>query len=104
MTDYTPAARNLPDAGSMLSITGDHLEITAVKQSWSGSSLIVRIHNFGKEETVGQLTLTYPGCQIAKVYKTDLDENRTGEVANVGNSVVFALRGAGLQTFEIVME
>ena len=104
MTDYVPAARNLPDTGAMLSITGEHLEITAVKQGWKEQSLIVRVHNYGEDESLGRLTLTYPGCQIKTVYKTDLDENRTGEIANVGNSVVFALRGAGLQTFEITME
>ena len=94
----------LPDTGAMLSITGEHLEITAVKQGWKEQSLIVRVHNYGEDESLGRLTLTYPGCQIKTVYKTDLDENRTGEIANVGNSVVFALRGAGLQTFEITME
>ena len=104
MTDYVPAARNLPDTGAILSITGEHLEITAVKQGWKEQSLIVRVHNYGEDESLGRLTLTYPGCQIKTVYKTDLDENRTGEIANVGNSVVFALRGAGLQTFEITME
>lgn len=104
MTDYVPAERNLPDAGSALALSGDHLEITAVKQSYRGNSLIVRVHNYGDDESLGRLTLTYPGCHVAAVYKTDLDENRTGDVANVGNSIVFALRGAGLQTFEIAME
>ena len=64
----------------------------------------VRVHNYGEEESLGRLTLTYPGCHIKAVYKTDLDENRAGDIANVGNSVVFALRPAGLQTFEIEME
>jgi len=104
MTDYVHANRNLPDAGSMLAISGDNLMITAVKQSYNGKSLIVRVLNYGDEESVGQLTLTYPARRITKVYKTDLDENRTGEIANVGNSVVFALRRAGLATFEIVMD
>ena len=104
MTDYVHASRSLPDAGSMLAISGDNLMITAVKQGYNGKSLIVRLLNYGSEESLGRLTLTYPDRHIAQVYKTDLDENRTGDIANVGNSVVFALRPAGLATFEIVME
>jgi alpha-mannosidase len=104
MVDYVPAERTLPDAGSAVSITGANLMITAVKQSWNGKSLVVRVLNYGEDEQVGRLTLTYPGRIVKHVYKTDLDENRTGEIANVGNSVVFALRAAGLATFEIEME
>ncbi|MBQ7299640.1 MAG: hypothetical protein IJW77_07350 [Clostridia bacterium] len=104
MTDYIPAARTFPDAGSALSLAGDDLMITAVKQSYRGDSLIVRVLNYGDGECVGRLTLSFPDRTVAQVYKTDLDENRTGEIANVGNSIVFALRASGLATFEIVME
>ena len=104
MTDYVPAPRTLPDAGSVLALDGEHLTVTAVKQSWRGNSLIVRVLNIGSKESVGKLTLTFPEHHAAKIYKTDLDENRTGEIPNVGNTVVFTLRPAGLATFEIVME
>lgn len=104
MIDYVHAERTLPDAGSAVALSGDNLMITALKQSYNGKSLIVRVLNYGDGESVGKLTLTYPGLNVAAVYKTDLDEQRTGDIANVGNSVVFALRRAGLATFEIIFE
>ena len=104
MTDYAPAARTLPDIGSALSLSGSHLTVTAIKQSWKGNSLIIRVLNYGEDEQVGRLTLTFPDRHVTEVYKTDLDENRIGSIANVGNSIVFALRGAGLATFELIME
>ena len=104
MVDYVPAPRTLPDAGSALTLTGENLMITAVKQSYRGDSLIVRILNYGDTESTGTLSLSFPGLEVACVYETDLDENRTAEAAYDNGKASFALRQAGLLTLEIVMK
>ena len=104
LTDYIPPSRALPALGSMFTLTGDNLLITAVKNTYHRDTVTVRVLNMGQHDTEGSLTLTFPGLSVKAVYATDLDENRLTRLPVENSRISFSLRKAGLATFEFEVE
>lgn len=100
LTDYVKPARFLPAIGSMFTLTGKNLMITAVKNTYHRDTVTVRVLNMGQNDTEGTLTLSFPGLSVKGVYATDLDENRLVQLPVKENRICFSLRKAGLATFE----
>ncbi len=103
LTDYVPAKRDLPDAGSAVSVAGAQLEITAIKRAYADDALIVRVHNFGDAEAAGELHIAFPGVTVMEAYAADLDENVIGALPVEDNRISFTLRRAGVLTVKVMI-
>lgn len=73
----------LPLDGRFLEVTGD-VRVTAVKTAEDGESVVVRLHNNGKEQASFTLALSR---EVVFAYNTDLNENIIGDLALEGNVV-----------------
>ncbi|MBR6764356.1 MAG: hypothetical protein IKM13_11505 [Clostridia bacterium] len=94
----------LPGVGSVLTLSGKNLMVTAMKKALMRDSIILRVLNYGTEEAQGSLTFTFPGKKIAQVYETNLEEKRLAPLSYTDGKVDFTLRKAGLLTLEFVPE
>lgn len=94
----------LPGVGSVLTLSGKNLMVTAMKKALMRDSIILRVLNYGTEEAKGSLTFTFPGKKIAQVYETNLEEKRLAPLSHTDGKVDFTLRKAGLLTLEFVPE
>ncbi|MBR5868665.1 MAG: hypothetical protein IKZ21_04410, partial [Clostridia bacterium] len=94
----------LPSEGSILTLSGKHLMVTSAKKALSRDGIILRVLNYGTEETQGSLTFAFPGKKISQVYETNLEETRLSPLVHTDGRVEFILRKAGLLTLEFVPE
>jgi alpha-mannosidase len=104
MCDYVAPSTDLPDQGSVVTLTGcDNVEITALKKAYARDTLIVRLHNRGTTAQSGRLAVGSTVMTPTRAYATNLGEERQGELALENGAVSFELRPAGLLTLEFEM-
>lgn len=84
---------------SFLEITGDNLVLSCVKKAEDRDSVIVRIYNPTEHAIQGTLKTTLP-CE--KVYRVQMDESRTEELAITDGTVEIEVPKGKISTFELV--
>ncbi len=99
LRDYKAPAVTLPDTGSAVTLEGDGLYVTCLKNAYAGDGIVVRILNIGDTEAAGKLRFTFPGRRLTGAWETDLDENMVNACAVAGDTVNFVLRKAGIVTY-----
>ncbi len=95
MPDYRKPEKRLPDRGSLFTLLGEGLRVTAFYKVPEKEALVVRILNTEEEERQGRLSLALPGD--FEVFEATLEEKKIKSLGRTGE-ISFALRGKGLLT------
>jgi len=89
---------NLPLEGGLFAISGENLQVTAVKNAEDGSGLIIRLFNPSDKEVKGALNFQ---SEIKKACFCKMDESETEKVDFNGSSLSLTVRGKKIITLKI---